>query len=287
MKFPRIVSTGLSVWILLALLAHAEPAQAQYAALLPDLPTREKSVGHNAKQMDVLVALVDPFTQRATDMELPQMLAVLRHTVRDNASKGSDNIQREELLGDLEEIRYQGKKAWAAHVALSAPGLYQIITETRPRWDEARGVFEQQFVKTVLPVFGLERGWDALAGLKFEIAPLTRPFGLMAPALMTARVLLSGAPLAGGMVRIARLNTEKRGLPGEWHTVQTAKTNASGEFSFVCPLPGWWAFMAVTPGDALKGPDGHPKPLEMGAVLWVYVDDAKAGDFKPQKTAKP
>lgn len=301
MDFPRISHAGFSVLILLGLMAHAATARAQYAVLLPDQPTREREGKNDEKRMDVLLSLVDPFSQRAQDMERPQMLAVVRHIPRaeqkntaEERKEAPRNVpafttQREDLLGDLEEIRYQGKKAWAAHVALNAPGLYQLTTETRPFWNEERGVFEQQFVKTILPVFGAEQGWDAAAGLKFEVLPLTRPFGLMAPALVTGDVRLSGESLADRMVRIARLNTENRPLPTDWHTVQVVKTNASGEFSFICPLPGWWAFMATAPGDVLKGPDGQPKPLEMRAVFWVYVDDPKATGAKPHahKPAKP
>ena len=30
--------------------------------------------------------------------------------------------------------------------------------------------------------------------------------------------------------------------------------------------------MASIPGDPLKGPDGQPKPLQLGTLFWLYVD---------------
>ena len=132
----------------------------------------------------------------------------------------------------------------------------------------------------------VERGWSLPVQMKFEIVPTTRPFGLMAPALFSGKVLLDGAPKPGCLVHIARMNTEKRGLPTAWHAVQVARTDDTGAFAFVCPLPGWWGFMAVAHGDPLKGPDGQLKPLEIGAVTWVYVDDPKANSFKPTRPKK-
>ena len=295
MKLPGAILLNLCVLTVLAL-APLSSASAQINALLPDQPIKEWNAKDTEKQMDVLLTLVDPFTHRSFDMDMPQMLAVTRIVpmteeekaieLKNHGKTATLKSQREELLGELEEIRYLGKKAWAAHVSLENPGLYQLMTETRPRWDEERRIFEQQFIKTILPVYGLERGWDHPAGIKFEILPLTRPFGLLAPALFTGRVILSGAALANTPVLATRLNADKRGVPTEWHTAQVVKTNAAGEFSVICPLPGWWAVTATTAGESLKGPDGQPAPLELGAVLWVYVDDAKATSHKPQKNAK-
>lgn len=277
------------VLVLMCLLGST--AWAQYTLLLPDEPTQDTQGKNPKRQMDVLLALMEPFTQQALDMDMPQMLAVGRVTPlseedqvvekKETGKVSTVKMQREELLSEIEEIRYGGKKAWAAHVSVETAGLYQLITETRPRWDGVRGAFEQQFVKTILPVTGLERGWDAPSGLTFEILPLTRPFGLMAPALFTGKVVLSGEAHAGAMVQITRFNTEKRGLPGPWHVTYSVKTNTMGEFSFVCPLPGWWAFLSTRLGDPLKGPDGQPRTLEIGAVLWVYVDDAHVTTFRP------
>lgn len=279
---------------LLALLCAAQPAAAQYTLLVPDQPTIEMPAANKGSgrdkasknkkapkvptQMDVLVAFVEPADHSGIDMDMPQMFAVIRRSlaVSENAMADQPAVPmatREDLLGNLEEIKYLNKKAWAANVSLSIPGLYQLITESRPWWNARDNNFIQQFVKTNVPVFGEGLGWDEPAGLKFEILPLTRPFGNAAPAHFSGKVILSGNPLPDAYVKITRHNTEQRPFATPWHESQLVKTDSQGIFSFVCPLPGWWGFMAVTKGDPLKGPDGQIKPLEMGAILWMYVDE--------------
>ena len=224
------------------------------------------------EELDVLITMMRPFQYEGLVMDMPQMFAVLRY---DNATPVKDGVaqpERRDLLGDLEEIRYLNQKAWGANVALTKPGLYQFIIEGRPWWDAAHGRYLQHYVKTTLPVYGVERGWSLPVGQRFEIVPLSRPFGLTAPAMFSGTVLMDGKPLAAASVRMARINTEKRTVPTSWHEDIAARTNGKGEFSFVLNQPGWWCCMASIPGDPLKGPDGQPKPLQMGALFWLYVD---------------
>lgn len=286
-------------FVLCALILCPVAAQAQLTLLLPDQPTQEVVGKENKKQMDVLLALAEPFSMSGLDMEMPQMFAVVRRVpltaeeqqAEEQALGKSSGIKvlREELLGGLEEIRYMEKKAWASHVDIETPGLYQLMAETRPHWVSDDDCFEQQFVKVVLPVRGVDNGWDAAVGLNFEILPLTRPFGLTAPALFTGKAMMGNEPMANVYVTVARLNAEKRGVSGPWHVEQVVKTDATGVFSFVCGQPGWWGFKASALGTPMKGADGQLKPLEISAVLWLYVDDAKLTTHKPRvsRTVQP
>lgn len=233
----------------------------------PELPAIDE-------QVDVLITMMRPFQNQGLVMDMPQLFAVLRY---DNASPVKDGLiqpERRDLLGDVEEIGYLDQKAWGANVALAHPGLYQFIIEGRPWWDAAHGQFLQHYVKAVLPVYGVERGWDQAVGQTFEIQPLVRPFGLTAPALFSGVVLLHGKPLANASVRMSRINTEKRTVPTPWHEEMAARSDKAGQFSFILNQPGWWYCVAITPGDPLKGPDGQPKALNLGAVFWLYVDGA-------------
>lgn len=240
-------------------------ASAPAPAPVPELPTIDE-------QVDVLITMMRPFQNQGIVMDMPQLFAVLRY---DNASPVKDGFiqpERRDLLGDVEEIGYLDHKSWGANVALTTPGLYQFIIEGRPWWDAAQGQFLQHYVKTMLPVYGVERGWDQPVGQTFEIQALTRPFGLTAPALFTGVALLNGKPLPNAAVRMARINTEKRTVPTPWHEELSARTDKAGQFSFILNQPGWWSCTALTPGTPLKGPDGQPKPLSLGALLWLYVD---------------
>lgn len=240
-------------------------ATAQAAAQAPAEPQIDE-------ELDVLITMMRPFQYEGLVVDMPQMFAVLRYDSATPVKDGVPQPERRDLLGDLEEIRYLNQKAWGANVALTKPGLYQFVIEGRPWWDAAHGRYLQHYVKTTLPVYGVERGWSLPVGQRFEIVPLSRPFGLTAPAMFSGTVLMDGKPLASASVRMARINTEKRTVPTSWHEDIAARTNTKGEFSFVLNQPGWWCCMASIPGDPLKGPDGQPKPLQMGALFWLYVD---------------
>lgn len=243
----------------------AEETQAPPPA--PELPAIDE-------QVDVLITMMRPFQNQGLVMDMPQLFAALRY---DNASPVKDGLiqpERRDLLGDVEEIGYLDQKAWGANVALAHPGLYQFIIEGRPWWDATHGQFLQHYVKAMLPVHGVERGWDQPVGQTFEIQPLVRPFGLTAPALFSGVVLLHGKPLANASVCMSRINTEKRTVPTQWHEEMAARSDKAGQFSFVLNQPGWWYCIATAPGDPLKGPDGQPKALNLGAVFWLYVDGA-------------
>ena len=54
---------------------------------------------------------------------------------------------------------------------------------------------------------------------------------------------------------------------------QQVKADGQGVFTFVCPLPGWWAFSTSMAGDPLQDPEGKQKPLEIKTIFWVYMND--------------
>ncbi|MDR0238670.1 MAG: DUF4198 domain-containing protein [Deltaproteobacteria bacterium] len=249
------------LWLLLA----ASPACAEYFTILRANPPLVSD--QNCKEINVSIAFGHPFAQTAADMDLVQMFAAIKYP----AKKDGQSI-RHEFLDTLKPGKYLKKNAWAATIPLPEPGLYQLVLETRPYWEETQGIFLQQFAQTLVPVQGCEHGWEIPVGLKLEILPLTRPFGLMAPALFTGRVLFDGKILPDTPVRIEYLNEDKRAVPSTYHQTQRVRTDEYGIFSFVCPHPGWWGFAAVTQGAPLKGSDGQPKNTELSGVLWIYID---------------
>ncbi|MDR2745296.1 MAG: DUF4198 domain-containing protein [Desulfovibrio sp.] len=238
----------------------------------PDAQKAENGPAGTGEEVDLLITMMQPFTQNCLVMDMPELFAVLRYDDTMPVSDGILQGERLDLLGDLEEIRYLDKKAWAANVALDKPGLYQFSIDSRPWWDARRDRFLQHYVKTMLPVHGVERGWDTPVAQRFEIQPLVRPFGLTAPALFSGRVLLNGEPLRGAAMRLARINTDKSLAPTRWHEELASISDATGQFAFVVNQPGWWCCMAQTPGLPLKGPDGASRPLDLGALFWFYVD---------------
>lgn len=247
--------------------AETPPAETSVPEAAPSAPGIEQEV-------DVLMTRMDPFRHLAEEMSMPQLFAVLRFDEHTLPKDGVMQPERVDLLGDVEEAQYLDKKAWGANVALDKPGLYQFIIETRPWWNEDAQRYDQHYVKSFLPVYGVETGWEHPAGLPVEIVPLSRPFGLSNPCLFSGRVLAHGKPRAGTIVRAQRINLENCPVPSRWHEDVTVRTNERGEFALVLNRPGWWCCTAIMDGTPLKGNDGDPRPLQIGSSVWVYVDAA-------------
>lgn len=274
----------ISVFYLTIIAAYAEPVTVFVPSTssvdeVPGIKSAEKGkknpkneVAADAAyipEVDILITMMKPYEHAGLDMDMPQMFAWLAYFKDSNAE--SPGPERKDLLSDVEEIRYLDKKAWGANVALEKPGLYQFIMDAKPWWDAENDIYLQQHAKVILPVLGVSEGWNSPAGQTFEILPLTRPFGLVAPALFSGRVLLDGKPFANAPIYMGRINTAKAEDKAQWHKRLEAVSDSSGQFAFVLNQPGWWYCEAEIPGSPLKGPDGQLKQVARSAILWLYI----------------
>lgn len=253
--------------LLIAAGCNAEPV----TVLVPSQPVVENAPGKKkaktTPEVDLLIALMDPYEYLSEDMDRPQFLAVLYY----DPTRKDAEPQLINLLGDMEEIRYNGKKAWGVNVAVDRPGLYQFVLEAKPWWNPNKKAYLHQQAKVLLPVQSGADGWSATFGQSFEILPLTRPFGMVAPALFSARILLDGKAMANLPIFMGKLNTAQSKAANQWQTIMETRSNGDGQFSFLLNEPGWWYCEANTSGAPLKGPDGTMSEVERSTVLWVYV----------------
>lgn len=220
-------------------------------------------------ETDFLISLSDPKNSEAIDLDMPQIFATIHYP-----PNSQDNMsERKDLLGDLEEIKFQDKRAWGANVAFDKEGLYQFIIEGKPFWDEEKQIFHQQQAKVYVPVSSDGIDWSLTGIQSFEIIPLTRPFGLSSPCIFNGKVIFDNKPLANAHIFMGQMNTGKKANLSPWHNVMNAKSDPGGQFSFILDQPGWWYCEAITSGEPLKGPDGEMKPTELAAIIWIYVDN--------------
>ena len=226
-------------------------------------------------EIDVLMALMDPCEYQGRDMDRPSFFAMLRYPADFDAKTMQPEMRN--LLGDVEEIRYLDRKAWGANVALKEPGLYEFVLEAKPWWDEDKQRYLHQQAKVVVPVLGVQNGWDQSFGQSFEILPKTRPFGLTAPAYFSARIMLDGKPLDNIAVQAGRINSTHTQAISKLHMTMETRTGTDGSFGFVFNEPGWWYCESRLDGAPLKGPDGSMKELDRSTVLWIYVDAPLTG----------
>lgn len=256
-----------AVTMLLALAAFAQAAPV--TALIPSQPNLDRD-SNPQNEVDVLICLLNPFTYTGINMDMPQFFAVLYYPENFDAATMQPELRP--LLGDVEEIRYLDKKAWGANVGIDKPGLYQFVLEARPWFYPERNMYLHQQAKVAMPAFGGHKGWGTPFGQSFEILPLTRPFGLTAPALFSAQLMLDGKELANIPVCMGRINKTPIRALTPFHETLAARTDSKGQFSFILNDSGWWYCEASIPGAPLKGPDGKMRDLERSTVFWLYVD---------------
>lgn len=168
----------------------------------------------------------------------------------------------------LSPVQLPGEPArWAFDVTPAQRGDHLLLIEGAPLshgQDQVR-----DFAKLVLPVSGVERGWDRAAGAPLEIVPLTRPYGLPDQVTLRAQVLRNGEPLAGAIVQLEQRNdAAPEELPHPAFITRVEKADAQGVFSASLSGPRWW-ILAVEAPTGEKSPQGGQ--VVQRATLWVHV----------------
>lgn len=184
------------------------------------------------------------------------------------------NGKKQDLLGKLEEIKIMGNRAWRSDYKITRPGVYVFFMEPRPYWEPAEDCFIIHYTKTVVTAFGDDQGWDDDIGLKTEIAPLAKPFGLYAGNLFQGIVKLDGKPMPYAEVEVEYYNEDgKAKAPTDYMVTQTVKADQNGVFTYAVPKAGWWGFAALNTADYKMKHAGEDKDVELGAVLWIKFHD--------------
>ena len=176
-----------------------------------------------------------------------------------------------DLGGQIQAIQMMGQQAWQVNYAPRRPGVYIFHLTPTPYWEPSEDCYIIHYTKTVVAAYGADDGWDHELGLKTEIIPLSRPYGLYAGNLFQGVVKLNGKPTAGSVVEVEYFDDQGRyPAHSDYMITQTVKTDAHGKFAYAVPHPGWWGFAALNTADFTKKHEGVEKEVELGAVIWVY-----------------
>lgn len=249
-----------TILTLIALMFVASPAFAHFGMVIPDsnVATQE------ARSTNIVLSFSHPFEMVGMTLEKPkQFFAVV-------------NGQKTDLLPTLSESKVMNEKAWKTAFRFKRPGVYQFAMEPTPYWEPEEDCFIIHYTKTYVAAFGSEEEWDAPVGLPTEIIPLTRPYGLYAGSSFTGQVLKDGKPVPNAEVEYELYNKEGFSAPTEHHITMVTKADDNGVFTITCPKAGWWGFAALTTADyTITAPSGKEKPVELGAVTWIKVEDFK------------
>ena len=247
-------------------LSVSQSAFAHFQMIIPsdDMVTQDES-----RTVNLDIKFWHPFEGHGMNMVKPVQFGVLA------------GGEKTDLLGKLKAVKEkdrQGhmKDAFKLDYTFKRPGDHIFYIEPKPYWEPAEETFIVHYTKVIVNAFGLEEGWDEEVGLKAEIVPLTRPYGLLKGNVFQGIVKNNGKPVPFSEVEVEYYD-EKGNLSVDADPMitQVVKADSNGVFTYAMPRAGWWGFAALNEDDHTIKHDGKDYPIEMGALLWVKTHDVK------------
>jgi cobalt/nickel transport protein len=259
----EVIMKKRTFFILLSVLVtlSAVPASAHFGMVIPSDQMVMQGEDTNIK-VDLL--FWHPFEGIAMELMKPAKFIVVV------------NGKEEDLLGSLKPAKTKGHQTWTADYKIKRPGVYVFYMEPQPYWEPAEDCYIIHYTKAVVTAFGDDEGWDEETGLKTEIVPLSKPYGLYTGNVFQGIVKLNGKPVPHASVEVEYYNKDgKYTAPTDYMVAQTIKADSNGVFTYAAPKAGWWGFAALNTSDTKKKYEGEDKDIELGAVLWVQFHDMK------------
>ena len=179
-----------------------------------------------------------------------------------------------DLLNTLQEKKINDCSTWETNYQIKRPGDYIFYVEPQPYWEPAEDCFIIHYTKVIVNALGLEVGWDEEVGLKTEIIPLTRPYGLWTGNVFQGIVKVKGEAVPYAEIEVEYYNQDgKVKWPAEAMITQVIKADQNGVFTYAMPKAGWWGFAALNEDEEKIKHNGEEKSVEIGAVFWVKTYD--------------
>lgn len=234
---------------------------AHFGVIIPsdDIISKE-----DKKEISLQVKFIHPFEGHYMNMEMPKAFGVMI------------DGKKQDLLQTLKKTMVKGFTTWETSYKIKQPGDHIFYVEPSPYWEPAEETFIIHYTKVIVNALGKEEGWDAEVGLKTEIVPLTRPYGLWAGNVFQGIVKVDGKPVPYAEVEVEYYNEGgKVKAPAEPYITQVIKADANGVFTYAMPKAGWWGFAALSTANFKLKHEDKEYPVEIGAVLWVKTREMK------------
>lgn len=243
----------------LATFAAAPPALAHYGMIIPDDPMISQEDG---RSVALTMSFSHPFELDGMMLDRPVAFTV---SYQDTTT---------DLLAGLEDAVVMEEQGYTLDYPLERPGTYIFAMEPQPYWEPAEDAFIIHYTKTYVTAYGDDEGWDTELGLKTEIVPLSKPFGLWEHNVFQGIVKLDGVAVPYAEVEVEFFNEgASASVPDDLMITQTVKADADGVFTYAPPSDGWWGFAALNTADYTLQQDGEDKAVELGAVIWVHFEE--------------
>ena len=226
------------------------------------IPSDNMIMQTDSKKIDIQLSFSHPFEMVGMPLVKPDGFFVIQ------------DGKKQDLKAGLEQIKVMDHTAWKAGYTIKRPGAYVFVMEPVPYWEPAEDCFIVHYTKTIVAAFGDDDGWDTELGLKTEIVPLSRPFGLYAANVFQGIVKLDGQNVPFADVEVEFFNRDmKVKAPSDYMITQTIKADGNGVFTYAAPVAGWWGFAALNMSDKKMIYNNEEKDVELGAVLWVKFEN--------------
>ena len=234
-------------------------ANAHFGMIIPsdDMITKDDS-----KTITLKVQFIHPMEGHYMDMAKPAQFGVLVQG------------KKIDLQNTLQEKKINDCYTWETNYQIKRPGDQIFYVEPQPYWEPAEDCFIIHYTKVIVNALGLEVGWDKEVGLKTEIIPLTRPYGLWAGNVFQGIVKVKGEVVPYTEIEVEYYNQDgKVKWPADPMITQVIKADQNGVFTYAMPKAGWWGFAALNEDEEKIKQNGEEKSVEIGAVLWVKTYD--------------
>ncbi|MBW1997130.1 MAG: DUF4198 domain-containing protein [Deltaproteobacteria bacterium] len=226
------------------------------------IPSDSMVMQDETRTITVLICFAHPFEGIGMDLARPKVFGV------------DINGKKKDILNKIKETSIMGHQGWTVDYGVNRPGVYTFYMEPEPYWEPAEESYIVHYTKTIIAAFGWDAGWDVPLGLRTEIVPLSRPFGLYAGNVFQGIVMLEGRPVPHSVVEVEYYNKDGRAsAPNDYMITQVIKADKNGVFTFAVPRAGWWGFAALNPSKRGIRYKGVERPVELGAVLWVEFQE--------------
>jgi len=252
---------GIAALIFIWTFVTAAAAWAHFGMIIP---SDQMVMSGDSQTVKLDLRFWHPFEGQGMDLEKPAAFGV--------AADGP----KVDLLGTLKEKKIDGHQTWTAEYKIARPGLYVFYLEPKPYWEPAEDCFIVHYTKAYVAAFGEEEGWDHPIGLKTEIVPVSKPYGLYAGNVFQGQVLINGKPAPWAEVEVEYFVEQGQGqAPSDYMVTQTIKADPNGIFTYAAPKAGWWGFAALSTDDKKIKHEGQDKDVEIGAVIWVRFHEMR------------
>lgn len=236
-------------------------ADAHFLLLIPSSDVQTQSQGKN---LTLDLSFSHPFEGDLMNMGKPKRFGVWTRGKQVN------------LLDSLKALTVKGFTTFQAEYTIKRPGDLVFYVEPAPYFEPAEGKVLIHYTKVVVNAFGLEKGWDRELGLKAEIVPLVRPYGLWTGNVFRGIVKFDGRPVPWAEIEVEYLNREgKTRAPAPAFVTQVIKADGNGVFCYAVPKAGWWVFAALMESPKKMTYKGRAYPVEIGASMWVRAVDMR------------